>query len=163
MSDFSRSSAVGRRRSMTVLMAASLVSGCTLSHLGPGGFSRPPVLVGEWVDLRHTTPADTALWILRADGYDGSGHLIAARSSQDPPRRTEHKYGTWYLDGSLDIPDSRAICFAKRLGRDGPSCVSFSLDTIAGSDGLRRHLVVHGYKGEHHTKDQELIERIAQR
>lgn len=139
---------------------ALVASSCVLSHLGPGAGARPPELVGEWVDLRHTTPADTALWILRADGYDGSGHLLAAgASTQGSPRRTERRYGTWFLDGALGEPTTRAICFAKRLGRDGRSCLSFSLDTIAGSDGPRRHLVVHGYLGEHHTGDRELVER----
>ena len=66
-------------------------------------------LVGEWVDLRHTTPADTALWILRADGYDGSGHLLAAgASTQGSPRRTERRYGTWFLDGALGASQPHA-------------------------------------------------------
>jgi hypothetical protein len=141
-----------------MLVIASSLSGCVLSHLGPDPRSRPPELVGEWIDLRHTTPADTSLWVLRADGYDGSRHLIAATSSQSQPRRTEQRYGTWYLDGTLSDP-TRAICFAKRIGRDGPSCVSFSLDTIDPGGGPRRRLVVHGYKGEHHVGDEELIER----
>jgi hypothetical protein len=51
------------------------------------------------------------------------------------------------------------LCFVRRPGRDAPSCVAFSIDTIwAGARPLRR-LTLQNYVGEHHTGDRQLIER----
>jgi hypothetical protein len=142
---------------LAALAIIGVTTACAITqHMGPT--ARPAELVGEWVDLRHTTPADTTLWVLRGDGYDGTGHIFAARSTGDPPHRTDQKFGTWYLRGEMR-DSTRTVCFVKRVGRDGPLCVGFSLDTVAGSDGTRRHLVLRGYRGEHHVGDDELVER----
>lgn len=127
-------------------------------HIPLGGqFQRPPQLVGEWIDVRHTTPGDTALWVLRDNGYDGSARIVATTASDGSPRveRTEHRYGSWYFRGALDDSSHRSLCFAKRLGRDGPTCLAFAIDTANGP----RRLVIRGYQGEHHTGDRTLLER----
>ncbi len=136
---------------------AALVAGCATMGLGNSLLSRPPELVAEWIDLKHTAPRDTSLWVLRADGYDGLAHLLAAGDGS-PARRTEVRYGAWYFEGALSDPSNRAICFAKRLGRDGATCLSFSLDTVD-DHGPRRRLLIHGYRGEHGTGERQLVER----
>ncbi len=128
----------------------------------PGmGLSRPDALTGEWIDRSHTTPADTALWVLRGDGYDGSAHILTARDATGAGsrRRTESRYGSWYLRSSMSDSVGRAICFARRLGRDGATCIPFSLDSVRTPAGMRLRLIVHGYQGEHRTGDRELVER----
>lgn len=137
------------------LLTANACAAMHRMHIGV--LDRPPVLAGEWVDLRHTTPADTALWVLRPDGYDGAAHLIGDASGV---RRTEERYGSWYLDGDLADSTHRAICFSKRIGRDGATCIRFSLDSISDNGAVRRRLTVHGYRGRHFTGDRQLIERM---
>jgi len=144
-------------RRLVFAAIAALLTACAAISLGPSTFSRPPALVAEWIDLKHTSPLDTSLWVLRADGYDGLAHLLAASGSSQA-RRTETRYGSWYFEGTLSDSANRAICFAKRLGRDGATCLSFSLDTVD-DGGPRRRLLIHGYLGEHGTGERQLIER----
>ena len=129
--------------------------------LGPH-FERPTEIVGEWIDLRHTTTGDTALWVLRENGYDGSAHIVAtAGANGTTTARSEKRYGSWYFTGPLSDSSHRALCFAKRLGRDGPTCLAFVIDTTA-VDGLeRRRLIIRGYQGEHYTGDRMLLERLS--
>lgn len=141
-------------------LAAALAAGACAGHVPfATGLDRPPALAGEWIDLRHTTPGDTALWVLGTNGYDGSARLIADVVQGTAVTRTQRRYGSWYLSGTLADTSGRAICFARRIGRDGATCVAFTLDTIWAAGSLRRHLVVHGYEGQHHTGDRELLER----
>ena len=143
--------------SMMLTAAAS----CATLHGGlAGGTSRPPEVSGEWIDVRHAAPNDTSLWVLRADGYDGTAHLVQTQTSAGlTPVRHQTRYATWYLRGTLADSANRMICFARRLGRDGLTCLRFSLDTIATSAGPRRRMVVSGYPGEHTTGDRVLIAR----
>ena len=141
------------RTLLAALIAAS--SGCAVMHrMNIGVLPRPVALAGEWIDLRHTAPRDTALWVLREDGYDGAAHLAGHE-------RSEERYGSWYLDGDLADSTHRAICFSKRIGRNGATCVSFSLDTVRENGSSRRRLIVHGYRGQHYTGDRVLIERVS--
>lgn len=145
---------------MRALLAVLLVGtkGCAAMHrLNLGVLPRPEVLTGEWIDLRHTTPGDTSLWVLRGDGYDGAARLVTDSSTTE--RRSETRYGSWYLDGNLADSSGRAICFSKRIGRNGATCLSFSLDTLNDNGIARRRLIVHGYRGQHYTGDRELLER----
>ncbi|HEX8942172.1 MAG TPA: hypothetical protein VF785_03480 [Gemmatimonadaceae bacterium] len=148
-----------RRMARPALVLVALAAACTPLHIGPS-LARPPALVGEWIDLSHTTPGDTALWVLRADGYDGSAHIVRLRDSAGVATfaRSQKRYASWYLAGAITDSSKRAICFARRLGRDGATCLSFSLDTLTAAEGVRR-LTIHGYRGQHRTADRELIER----
>ena len=153
----------GPRRTMrhTALCAGTAL--CAVACASPirlvPQLQRPPVLVGEWIDLRHTSAGDTALWVLGASGYDGAARLVADGVGGERVTRTEHRYGSWYFSGTLADTSGRAICFARRIGRDGATCVSFSLDTISAAGSSRRRLIVHGYQGEHSTSDRLLLER----
>jgi hypothetical protein len=125
-----------------------------------GGYARPPQLVGEWVDLHKTTESDTSIWVLRPDGYDGILHVRVVQS----PDGTHHvesnqtRHGSWYLDGTMSDSTHRALCFSRRLGRFGATCISFSADVDSGSARPRR-LRLFGYRGEHSTGTRELVPR----
>ena len=140
------------RRAALHLAAAITANGCA-GHMPIGPhFERPLQLVGEWIDVRHTSVGDTALWVLRENGYDGSAHIVATT-------RSERRYGSWYFTGTLADTVHRALCFSRRLGRDGPTCLAFAIDTLM-VDGLeRRRLTIRGYAGEHYTGDRMLLER----
>ncbi len=152
---------VGFRVAVPMLLLCASQAGCSALHLGLGAMPHPPDFVGEWIDLRHTTEADTSLWVLRANGYDGWAHLFleAKRGGPLTARRTETRWGSWYFKGNLADSLHRALCYARRIGRDGASCVVFSLDTIPGPRGPRRRMIVHGYRGTHWTGDRVLIFR----
>lgn len=141
----------------SLIAAALALSTSCAGRLHLNDMSRPEALAGEWIDTRHATPADTSLWVLRTDGYDGSAHLIHHGSDHD---RKESRYGAWYLHGSLTANSDRSICFAKRLGRDAATCLPFTLDTIELPDGPWRRLTVRGYQGQHTTGDRILIAPI---
>lgn len=149
-------------RIIASVVGSMALAACATTHLMPfGGYARPDQLTGEWIDVRHTSSADTSLWVLRADGYDGTAHILAKADGSGAVTllRTEHRYAWWYFDGALSDSAHRAICFSKRPGRDGPTCMPFSLDTVDDGHGARRHLLVRGYRGEHTAADRELVER----
>ncbi|MEO7084122.1 MAG: hypothetical protein ABI442_20625 [Gemmatimonadaceae bacterium] len=141
---------------------AALLGACAGVHvpLLPS-FSRPPEVAREWVDLHKTTESDTSLWVLRRDGYDGSAHLRVTSDAFGKARvvRSESRYGAWYLKGTLGDSAHQAICFSKRLGRFGPTCDGFSLDTIPGPSGPIPRLTLFGYKGDHSTTTRVLVAR----
>ncbi len=139
------------RRAALNLAAALTASGCA-GHIPIAHFERPSPLVGEWIDVRHTSLGDTALWVLRDNGYDGSAHIVATT-------RSERHYGSWYFTGTLADSSHRALCFSKRLGRDGPTCLAFAIDTPTVDGTERRRLTIRGYQGEHYTGDRTLLER----
>jgi hypothetical protein len=153
----------GRRdRSRRVAAALLLATTACAVHMPPlvPHFDRPSQIVGEWIDVRHTSTADTALWVLRDSGYDGSAHIVTTTNANGVVHsdRNERRYGTWYFSGAFADTANRAVCFAKRVGRDGPTCLAFSIDTTT-VDGLeRRRLIIRGYQGEHYTGDRLLVE-----
>jgi hypothetical protein len=55
--------------------------------------------------------------------------------------------GLRYLSGRLADTTNRAICYKRRV-RDGATCLSFRVDTVAATPLLRRLTVV-GYAGLH--------------
>jgi hypothetical protein len=160
----SRNQAVPGRKALlygAIGLTAFTGASCAL-HTGflDPGYHRPPELTAEWIDLKHTTEGDTALWVLRGDGYDGSAHIVATTSgAHDPPKRTDRRYGTWYFDGSMSDSANRAICFARRIGREGATCLAFRLDTVRDDQQGTRRLTIRGYPGEHTVGDRQLIER----
>jgi hypothetical protein len=147
-----------RTRGLAILTLG--VCGCATLRIGRS-LDRPSVLAGEWIDRSQTTAMDTALWLLRSDGYEGVAHVLVEHDAAGNPtvRRTQTRSGSWYFDGNLADSSHRAICFARRIGRDGATCLSFSIDTSLTSRGLPRRLVVYGYPGEDRTGSRELIAR----
>ncbi len=135
----------------------AFAAGCASRALHLNSMSRPDALAGEWIDVRHATPGDTSIWVLGADGYDGSAHVIHQGTTD--PARNESRYGSWYLHGAMSDGNGRSICFAKRIGRDSATCLPFTLDTVVTPDGPRRRLIVRGYPGQHSTGDRVLIAR----
>lgn len=149
-----------RTRAVVCALLGVFASSCASLH-ATSYYPRPNALVGEWVDESHTTAADTSLWILRGDGYDGSAHILVERSASGgaTTRRTQTHFGSWYFSGDLADTAHREICFARRLGRDGGTCLAFSFDSVGSGSDARRRLLIHAYHGEHHTGDRELVER----
>ena len=147
------------RNHCTLLLALSTACG-SIHGVQLGATNRPPQVSGEWIDVRHATPNDTSLWILRSDGYDGTAHLVKKVTETGViAERQQTRFATWYMRGTLSDSASREICFARRPGRDGMTCLRFSLDTIMTPDGARRRMIVKDYQGQHTRGDRVLIAR----
>lgn len=144
-------------------VCVSVMSGCVAGHNPLTPLQRPSVIAGEWVDVDRSTPMDTTLWVLRADGYDGVAHLRLLPDSGGPTRevREESRYGSWYLDGQLGDTTHQAICFSRRIGRFGATCTSFVMDTITAGSRVTPRLLLRAYRGLHHTRDRVLMARTA--
>ena len=137
---------------MVVLLAAAVAP--------PGRLDRrhPDAVAGEWIDLRHTTAADTAVWVLAPSGDDATLRIVV-----DPVKgRVEVRkhYGRWWVDGALADSAGRRLCFVHRPGRQGGACIAFTVDTVD-APVPRTRLTLHGYRGEHHTGDRVLLARHA--
>jgi hypothetical protein len=157
-------------RALRIVVASPAAVGCLLLlgscakyHIFGSGLARPPQIAGEWVDVAKSTPADTSLWVLRGDGYDGIANLLVTFDASGVPKRsrTQEHYGTWYFEGTLGDTARQSLCFSRRLGRSPTSCIQFLLDTIDGGpgSGRRPRLLLRGYNGEHTTGDRWLIAR----
>jgi hypothetical protein len=154
-----------RHRGYGVVASLLLLGGACSSTTLLGGEMRnhPRELVGTWVDVAKSTPADTALWILAVSGEDASQHLrrdIAPDGTVSPfvltaPRR----YGYWFARGTISDSASRAICFTNRPGRSAPTCLSFAYDSVREGRETHRRLLLHAYRGEHRTSDRVLVAR----
>src|SRR5689334_6238223 len=95
------------------LILSGLITACApMRHAQFGLSNRPAEVSGEWIDVRHATPEDTSLWILRPDGYDGTAHLIRKSTpSGIVTERRQARFATWYLRGALTDTATREICF----------------------------------------------------
>ena len=124
--------------------------------------SHPPQLVGKWVDLAKSSATDTALWVLGPAGEDGTQHLVrdTSTSAASPfvPTALKH-YGYWFAQGEVTDSATRTLCFTNRPSRSAPTCLPFALDSVREGGAMRRRLLVHGYRGEHHTSDRMLVAR----
>ena len=147
-------------------LVAALCGGCAhpgRADAGPRADPAHPVaLVADWIDLAHTTGADSMIWVLAPGGDDDNLHISVAGDGVRGSRTgaSVKHYGRWYLDGNLGILANRRLCFARRPGRQGSSCVEFTVDTVV-LDGIRhRRLLLKRYQGEHRTRDRELLERV---
>jgi hypothetical protein len=150
--------------SLTLSLVAAATAGCATMRIGPAyGYARPAQIVGEWVDVEKTSSADSSIWVLRADGYDGSLRLRVVPDSTGAPRfqRKETHYASWYFDGTLGDTAHQAICFSKRVGRFGATCFAFAMDTVRSGTGSHARILLRGYQGEHHTADRILVARQA--
>jgi hypothetical protein len=153
------------RRAFAVIVI--LAGACRASGLlGENRSNHPVELVGAWVDLVKSTPADTALWLLGAEGEDASQHVTRrdARTAKAPAgdsfelSSAEH-YGYWFFRGAMVDTARRSLCITRRPRRVMPTCVHFDLDTIATAAGPRRRLRLAQYEGEHRTSDRVLVAR----
>jgi hypothetical protein len=146
--------------SVAALVGMSVMGACaSFTQAHREMTNRPADVAGEWIDVRHATPDDTSLWILRADGYDGTAHLVRKTTASGVvTERQQSRYATWYLRGNV-ADSARQICFARRLGRDGLTCWRFLLDTIVTPDGERRRMIVKDYQGQHTRADRILLSR----
>lgn len=114
------------------------------------------IVSGEWVDLGKTTPGDTMVWVL-ADGGDDELLRVSVAGGSVHTRRSH--FGRWSTASGAGAGQAPALCFVRRPGRDAPSCVAFTLDTIWSDAHPLRRLTLANYVGEHHTGDRQLIER----
>ena len=130
------------------------VAGCVTLGGGRGG---PDSVAGEWVDLHKSLAGDTSVWVLTPDGDDQLLHVTVGPTGIDTARR---HFGRWSIERRNSASSSATLCFVRRPGRDAPSCVDYTLDTISQRGRPMRRLLLHGYAGEHHTGDRELVERI---
>jgi len=136
-------------------------TGCASSHLFGRGYARPPQLVGEWIDVAKTSRADTSIWVLRADGYDGNAHIQITTDAAGTPTVawTQARYGTWHFEGILGDTTRQAICFSPRPGRFGTTCVPFSMDSIVEGSTIVPRIRLRNYPGQHHTSDRLMVAR----
>lgn len=150
-----------RRKRAAIGGCALVALGCATS-IGASG-SEASVLVGEWVDVAKTTPRDSMIWVLRADGDDRLLRLRIVKSTagEDSVSRTEGHHARWHLDGALSDTAGRALCFAVRPGRQPASCSAFRLDTVDLSGASHRRIVLLNYVGSHSRLDRVLVERAA--
>jgi hypothetical protein len=123
--------------------------------------SGAPSLVGEWVDVAHTTVRDSMTWILDADGEER--HLRrrvgVATDGTESIVTEQHFYAHWHLEGSLGDPIRRALCFDIRRGRFPPTCYEFSLDTVLVAGAKHRRIVLLRFPDTHVSVDRVLLER----
>ena len=102
----------------------------------PGGWfslgPAPAAIAGQWVDVARSSPTDTVVWMLQADGLERTLHVHVRTGGDGQPivatERRARRY--WYLAGGLADRVGRRLCFKARA-RDGPTCVAFRLDTLA--------------------------------
>jgi len=152
-----------RARAIAVVLSAQVfaLESCIPAQSRLGGYYRPPQIVGEWIDVAKSSTADSSIWVLRRDGYDGIMHIRIVLDSLGAQRvvRDQARYGSWYASGTLGDTTRQTLCVSRRTGRFGASCVAFSLDTTRDESGVVRRLRLRGYRGQHHTSDRLLIAR----
>ena len=162
---FRMSRVAHRRQAHTACCGVLLAT--TLAACGRSGWftagPRPRDLVGVWVDSSLATSTDTIAWVLGENGIDRTLHITVSRDATgraSVDRRTT-TYGLWYVSGDMRDAEKRTFC-VKRRPRDGATCVSFRLDTVASTQiqGVRRRLFLLGYKGQVHQRDRILLERL---
>lgn len=118
--------------------------------------NHPAAVVGQWVDVEKSTPADSSFWVLEPNGDDDGVHIVRA-AADETPRQSRSHYGYWYVRAR----DSGAmeLCVSRRPSRDAPSCTAF----VAGIDSAeippRRTLRLVSYAGAHHVGQRLLVER----
>lgn len=145
------------------VVGALVLTACVAGHTPLASWHQPRELSREWIDIDKSTPTDTTLWVLRADGYDGVAHLLSSPDSSGVSRvsRKEVRYGSWYLDGTMGDTTHEALCISRRSGRIGATCTAFVLDTIMVGSVATPRLVLRAYHGNTHVRDRHLLARTA--
>ena len=143
-------------RVVAALAVPMASGGCFLKPL-----QHPAPLVGQWVDSVKTTPTDTSVWILEPGGADLAMRVAQHREQGDSVFRAARprRYGHWYVSCAWADTTNRALCFVRRLGRDGASCVRFRLDTVVVNGEARQRLFLENYRGQHTRINRVLLER----
>ena len=119
--------------------------------------NHPATLVGEWVDVQKTTPSDSSLWVLRADGYDGGVRIRREYGGDQKPHVERQRYGYWYVrQQSGQAPE---LCINRRPSREAPSCTPFEISADSTVIPARRTIRLTAYAGAHHTGARLLVER----
>lgn len=143
------------RRMLPIVLALYALNACTPAMREYR--QRPTPLARDWLDPKKTTPTDTSVWRLSADGIDRTLHVLVqtdASVAKPPEKLSQH--GIWFLRGAINDTLARSLCFKRRPSRSAPSCSSFRLDTLP--DG-RLRLLLAEYVGTHETVPRTLIER----
>lgn len=118
--------------------------------------NHPSAVVGEWVDVQKTSPGDSSIWVLEADGYDG-GMRIRRDADNERPRIERQRYGYWYVrEDSRHAPE---LCINRRPAREAPSCTKFTTSIDSTAAPARRVIRLTAYAGAHHTGERMLVER----
>jgi hypothetical protein len=148
-------------RAAVVSVTVLGVTSCASWHVLGRGYARPPELVGEWIDVAKSSPADTSIWVLRGDGYDGNAHIrvTADTTGLRTVDRTQLRYGTWHFEGTLGDSSRQAICFSQRPGRFGATCIAFSMDSIRDGSTIVPRILLRDYPGQHHTGNRLMVAR----
>jgi hypothetical protein len=141
-----------------VVLLSILTACSSAAHVAFFGATPTSAAAGEWIDEKKSTPTDTMVWVLAADGDDA---LLTIHVDGGGRRASRKHYGRWSEGRASDANGGSvpALCFVRRPGRDAPSCDRFTVDSVRTADGMRRRLTVRGYAGAHHSGDRELIER----
>ncbi len=140
--------------SWLVTIAAAGSAGCGPLNTGSPAPDRGlEAVTGQWIDLGHTAPGDTSVWVLAPGGRDDALKVSLGRDGV--LKGTTTRYGRWFVRPSPH-PE---LCFTRRPGREAPSCSSFRVDTVVVGGQPRRRLWVGQYRGSHRTGDRELWER----
>lgn|GEM_PF-845518 len=149
---------VQRVRPCAALLLASLAACSGIAHLPSFGATPSSLATGEWIDEKKTTPTDTMVWVLAADGDDA---LLTIHLDGGARQETRKHYGRWSEGRDNDTSGANvpALCFVRRPGRDAPSCDPFTVDSVQTQSGMLRRLTVRGYVGTHHSGDRVLVER----
>lgn len=131
---------------------------CSRSIPWVGGdlVNHPAAVVGEWVDVQKTTPTDSSIWVLDANGYDG-GLRIRRDSGSEHPHIERQRYGYWYVHE--ETGRAPELCINRRPSREAPSCTTFSASLDSSVIPARRAMRLTSYVGAHHTGERLLVER----
>lgn len=143
---------------LEVLLAVLLAACSSTGQFALFGATPTSLAAGEWIDEKKTTPTDTMVWVLAADGDDA---LLTIHLDGGTRHEARKHYGRWSEGRSSDSSGASvpALCFVRRPGRDAPSCDRFTVDSVQSASGFVRRLTVRGYAGAHHSGDRALLER----
>jgi len=138
-----------------LVVAATDCSG-TLPWLRGDLVNHPLAVVGQWVDVEKSTPADSSFWVLEPNGED-DGVRIFRDTPDATPRQSRSHYGYWYVRAMHSGGDE--LCVSKRPSRDAPSCTAVVARVDSTQHPPRRTLRLASYAGAHHVGQRLLVER----
>lgn len=140
---------------VTVLVALTACGG-GLPWLRGDLVNHPAALVGEWIDVAKSAPADSSIWVLSANGNDEVLSITRDSLADARARVSRRHYGYWYVRGS---GGTQEFCVNRRPGRDAPSCTRFTIGVDSSAAPPRSALRLAAYSGAHHTSERVLVAR----
>ena len=150
------------RRIIVLHSAATLLVGAigacsgSLPWLRGDLANHPAALVGQWVDVEKSTPADSSFWVLEPNG-DDDGIRILSGALGSIPRQSRSRYGYWYVRATES--SGNELCVSRRPSRDAPTCTRFVASFDSTETPPRRTLRLVSYSGAHHVGERLLVER----